>query len=902
MKKKISNSQPENSQVKVFFREQQLKIYKNTDRIFAILMPIQWLAGILIAWFVSPLTWQGPKSDIHSYIWTAVVVGGVITVLPVFLALKFPGKAVTRYTISVSQLLISGLLIHLTSGRIETHFHVFGSLAILSFYRDWRVLIPATAVTALDHVFRGWFYPQSVYGIIGDAEWRWLEHAAWVIFEDIFLIASCRFSTREMWKSAAHTTALANSEARYRGVVEQTTEGIFLLSPDMLNIIDCNESFLRLTGYQSFDEVKKLCIHDFDIVAAQEFEMITALSESFGRSIQAERKFRKKDGSLIYVEVLGRAINYAESIAYCLNIRDITTRKKIDMGTQRLARVAQETQNVVIITDPEGKIQWVNGGFTRITGYRSDEVIGQEPGKLLTGRDTDSRTIRALQKAMKNRDIFERDIYCYNKNGQGYWISIAVAPIQDEDNLDQGFIFVGVDMTERKRMEEELRQARDQMETRVQERTFELVQANQTMRREVDDRKRAESQLSNAQQFLRDVIDNVPNMIFVKDQGGRYRLANRSLAELYGVEIDFLIGKTDAELVTNPADAEKFFNEDEHVLKMDRKVIFEHEFTDHKGNIRWMEVVKSPMTAYSGEKNVLGIAVDLTDRKLLENHLRHSQKLESIGQLAAGIAHEINTPTQYVGDNTRFIQDAFTDMNRVLEKYAELFECAKKSDVSPELLSEVEQELKKADIEYLVEELPAAIQQSLEGVSRIAKIVQSMKDFAHPGTKEKTAADLNKAIESTVTVARNEWKYVADLETNFDPTLPPVPCLLGEFNQVILNMVTNASHAITNVVGDGSQQKGKIIITTTRADDDWAEIRIADTGMGIAPEMQKRIFDPFFTTKEVGKGTGQGLAISHTVIVDQHNGKLDVESEIGKGTTFVIRLPLKPDTNVGVTK
>ena len=173
-----------------------------------------------------------------------------------------------------------------------------------------------------------------------------------------------------------------------------------------------------------------------------------------------------------------------------------------------------------------------------------------------------------------------------------------------------------------------------------------------------------------------------------------------------------------------------------------------------------------------------------------------------------------------------------------------------------------------------------------------------MKDFAHPGTKEKYFVDLNKAIESTITVARNEWKYVAEMQMNLDENLPHVPCLLGEFNQVILNMVINAAHAIGDVVGDGSHGKGKITVSTIQHKD-WAEIRISDTGTGIPVEVQNKIFDPFFTTKEVGKGTGQGLAISHTVVVEKHKGRLNFETEAGKGTTFIIQLPLnEKDTDI----
>lgn len=289
------------------------------------------------------------------------------------------------------------------------------------------------------------------------------------------------------------------------------------------------------------------------------------------------------------------------------------------------------------------------------------------------------------------------------------------------------------------------------------------------------------------------------------------------------------------------------------------------------------------------------VAADITDRKILESQLVQAQKLESIGQLAAGIAHEINTPTQFVGDNTRFLQEAFKDIQNVLVKYRQLHEASRAGSVTAELAADVEAAANEADVDYLMDEIPKAIEQSLEGVKRVANIVRSMKDFSHPGGQEKKEADLNKAIQSTITVARNEWKYVAEVETRFDSSLPPVFCLLGDFNQVILNMIINAAHAIAGLVGSNATNKGTIKVST-RLDGDWAEIRISDTGTGIPEEIRSRIFDPFFTTKEVGKGTGQGLAIAHSVVVDKHGGTIACESEVGRGTTFLIRLPIKGES------
>jgi signal transduction histidine kinase len=261
-----------------------------------------------------------------------------------------------------------------------------------------------------------------------------------------------------------------------------------------------------------------------------------------------------------------------------------------------------------------------------------------------------------------------------------------------------------------------------------------------------------------------------------------------------------------------------------------------------------------------------------------ERQLRLAQKLESIGQLAAGIAHEINTPVQYIGDNAQFLSSAFQDLFRALEQHP---------SAAGDAIADV-------DIPYLRSEIPEAIAQMQEGVDRVARIVRAMKRFSHPGPAEKVPADIHQAIDSTILVSRNEWKYVADLTTDFDPEMPPVPCIVGEFNQVILNLIVNATHAIADGVKK-SGGKGAIVIST-RKNGEFAEIRVSDTGGGIPEAIQSKIFDPFFTTKEVGKGTGQGLAIAHSVIVQKHRGTIHFESETGKGTTFIIQLPLDEAT------
>ncbi|MEQ8762645.1 MAG: response regulator [Planctomycetota bacterium] len=268
----------------------------------------------------------------------------------------------------------------------------------------------------------------------------------------------------------------------------------------------------------------------------------------------------------------------------------------------------------------------------------------------------------------------------------------------------------------------------------------------------------------------------------------------------------------------------------------------------------------------------------------------HNQKLESIGRLAAGIAHEINTPIQYIGDNNRFLRDAFTDISGLLESYRALVQrCQQVLSDSQELLAVLEA-TDQADLEFLSEEIPSAIEQSLDGIRRVSEIVSAMKQFSHPGTEERTPADVNQLISNAVAVSRNEWKYVAELETDLDPSVGMVPCFPGELSQVFLNLIVNAAHAIEERVDPGRGERGSIRIRSLRHED-RVEIALEDTGGGIPDTIRDKIFDPFFTTKEVGKGTGQGLAIARSVLL-KHEGDLSFDSEMGVGTTFRLRLPL----------
>jgi len=298
----------------------------------------------------------------------------------------------------------------------------------------------------------------------------------------------------------------------------------------------------------------------------------------------------------------------------------------------------------------------------------------------------------------------------------------------------------------------------------------------------------------------------------------------------------------------------------------------------------------SPMAPdIDGRRPVLVLGRDITEHRARDAQFMQSQKLEAIGQLAAGIAHEINTPTQYVTDNLHFLRDSFNDLLRVFKHLDELVTQGP-SGISPSSSESLTRMLREVEAEYLMAEVPRAIEQALEGTGRVAVIVRAMRGFSHPGQQEKAASDINRAVADTATVSTNEWRYASEMVLELEPNLPFVICQIGEISQVLLNLIVNAADAIKEARGDDSGPKGKITITTMSAPNSVI-VRVTDTGGGIPEAIRSRIFDPFFTTKPVGKGTGQGLSLARSIVVEKHGGALTVESELGVGTTFVVCLP-----------
>jgi two-component system, NtrC family, sensor kinase len=503
----------------------------------------------------------------------------------------------------------------------------------------------------------------------------------------------------------------------------------------------------------------------------------------------------------------------------------------------------------VVLIDKKKKIRWLNNTVLKmIEEDDADNIIGKPCGEYLCSARQDKCPILDLEQTV---DQSERILRRKDSKEIPIIKSVIEVNIDGEDMLLEAF----VDNTERKRMEEEREQA---------------------------------------QNFMQTVIDGLAENLMVVNLDHTIALANKGVRQLTGdpdpvsagMKCHQIAHRSDSpcDTITDPCPIKE-------LLATKAPVVVEHTHYDADGRAINVEIIASPIFNENGEVvQIIESTRNITERKQMEVELGQARKLESVGQLAAGIAHEVNTPAQFVSNNISFFRESMEDVMRLIDSYESIVTIAQERALASGEVTELEQLRDEVDWVYLKEEIPKAILQSQDGVDRISKIVRAMKEFSHPGKREKIPKNLNEIIDTTVIIARNEWKYVAELQLELLEDLPQVNCLVDEMGQVFLNIIVNAAHAIDdNSNGNG---KGLIKISST-VQDEWVEIRIEDNGGGISASVREHIFDPFFTTKEIGKGTGQGLTIAYDVVTAKHNGKLYCETEEGVGTSFIVRLPLK---------
>lgn len=591
-----------------------------------------------------------------------------------------------------------------------------------------------------------------------------------------------------------------------------------------------------------------------------------------GRWVES-RDYRTRDGETVVVRT------------------DVTALKTREMEFYRLRRrfemILQSAGDGIIAYDADGKVSFVNHAAAFMLGYPPDELVGRSTHDVFhhtraSGEPYPAESCPVYRAVYAGEECEVTDEVFWRSDGRSFPVEYHVAPII-ENGVRAGAAMSFRDVTLQRRYQEGLANQQRELERLVDERTSSLLKEN-------SERKRTENALAASQNRLRGITDSLFEGVLVVDEHGHIIFANRSAHRLLngghtrmtGQELDTFLVLMDGQHGTAFGDSPLR----EVIVRQTTINVDDAVFRTAQGDAIPVAYACSPLLEDGKCRGAIISFRNIATLKQAQQEAMQASRLASVGQLAAGIAHEINTPIQYVGDNLRFVSDAFTQVATVLDAYQRLESAA--ADTCRQEIEVVRAAKDKAEIDYNLTEIPVALSQSLQGVQQVTEIVRSMKEFSHPGTTTKVATDLNRALEGTLTVSRNEWKHRARVELDLDPTLPLVTCLPGAINQVFLNLIINAADAIDELRGS---REGLIRIST-RHEEEWVEIRIEDNGPGVPLEIQDRIFDPFFTTKEVGKGTGQGLMICRDVIVAKHGGKFYYSGEFGKGAAFVVRLPI----------
>jgi two-component system NtrC family sensor kinase len=678
----------------------------------------------------------------------------------------------------------------------------------------------------------------------------------------------CVVTVQDITEWEKQVEALHNSEERVRRN-EDKFRRILTNLPDVAWTIDQSGRMVyispkveELVGYRSTEIYAtglKLFLNRANQEDARRFWI--AIDDLFSRRqpFDIEFRFQRKDGVWIWLQ--SRAISTYEDKGTVFAdgvLCDVSRRKNAEIElhskTAFLEAQANSTIDGILVVDANGH---------RILQNQRMIDIFRIPPEFLVGSD-DRPELEYVLQFIKNPEEFLAKVeYLYSNREEtsrdeieltdGTVLDRYSAPVVDKQGKYFGRIWSFRDVTDRKKTEDMLRQ-------------------------------------------LSAAVEQSSVSIVITDPDGKITYVNRKFSESTGYSLDEVAGQYPSILNSGHAPRE-MYTKLWATIRAGKEWRGEFRNKKKNGEIYWESAAITPIVDEKGNiVHFLAVKEDITARRQLESELRQAQKLEGIGQLAAGIAHEINTPTQFVTDNLTFLHESWGTAFKLIEQYrAAIRDHLQKA--APAVVAELAEMEERCDLNFIIDEVPRANAEGLDGVRRIANIVRAMKEFSHPDSADKTETDLNKGVASTVAIARNEWKYVAEVTTNFDESLPPVVCYSGEVNQVILNLIVNAAHSIKEKLPNGG--KGKITISTRRRGA-FAEIAISDTGMGIPEAIQNRVYEPFFTTKEVGKGTGQGLAFAHSVVVKKHQGKIWFETEAGKGTTFFIQLPAsRPDVREG---
>jgi PAS domain S-box-containing protein len=727
-------------------------------------------------------------------------------------------------------------------------------------------------------------------------EWRWIMDRGEIIERDENgkPLRACGTNLDVTEQKKAYES-LKMAEIERTAILDAQPNHVVLQSPD-LRVQWANRAACSSAGLSRRELIGRYCYEiwaqrrdpcpDCPVTRAMEYgETVTIEKETPGG------KFWRITGAPI--------LNDRDEVIMAVEITEDITEKRFSQQRRRQAeeklraserkyrKILEDIQDVYYRTDINNRLIMASPSAVAVFGYDSlEDMYGLDIASVFWADPAQEE--RFVEELKREGKITNYEIVLKKSDGSELTFLTSSHYYYDRDGNLLGVEGLLFDISERKEAEEKLEKMNKKLKTRSQA----LARANKQKERIVKRLKNTKDTLRHLLVRNTRLLNSMNQALIGIDRDGAVFQWNRRAEDLFGIPAPDAIGKklSRCDIEWEWEKVNRFLDEARSEEKHLNVESVSYLRADGVEGVIDMEF--SPMVEGKGDcSEYLILATDTTERRIIEMQLHQAQKLESIGQLAAGIAHEINTPMQYIGDNTRFMGDAFDDLSKLVERLRSMVSQYSGDEEKRPWMEKIEEAMEEADVEFLLDEVPSALGQSFEGIERVSKIVKSMKEFSHPGSKDKTLVDINKALDTTISISRNEWKYVAKMETDLNSQLPEVFCLQDEVNQVFLNLIINAAHAIEEKVGDGSEGKGVIKVSTS-LEDGCVVVRVADTGTGISKEIQDRIFDPFYTTKEVGKGSGQGLAIAYSIIVDKHGGNLTFDTKLGEGSEFTVKLPL----------
>ncbi|HEX5685866.1 MAG TPA: PAS domain S-box protein [Ideonella sp.] len=688
------------------------------------------------------------------------------------------------------------------------------------------------------------------------------------------------------------------AQAMCRAVMGALNVPAFLHQGGML--LFANEALIRLVGYS---EASLLAMTHADLASPEMVSQMAiygmACLEEDPQPAATEMVLRTATGDDRFVELTARRIDLDGQPAVLSTCQDLSDIRHVQTSllnmSQVLNQIMDSTPVATFVIDGEHRVTHWNRACEQLTGrdywdmqgvVEKGQVFYATERPLLCDLIVDGVDMEVMKQLYHGRiqpskaveGAFEGENFFPNFGEGGRWLFFTSAPLRNAQGEVVGAIETLQDVSQRRAAEEELMRHRNQLELLVSERTAEL---NSTHRE------------------LAAFMENA-SVGIIASVGGKITRHNKKFAEMFATDAGSLIGLATQEFFCSAEDYAAFSDVAFPVLAEGKPL--QHEMTLRRldGKQLWVQMIAYVSRIDDPTAGTWWLVQDRsevrraqealesnyerlkeTNRMLEEaqNQLLQSEKMASIGQLAAGVAHEINNPVGFVNSNLNSLKNYIDGLLRLLTDY-ESHEAVLGDDARRQLQA-IKQDV---DLEYMREDVPVLLRESADGLTRVKRIVQDLKDFSRVDNADWQEADLNAGLESTLNVVNNEIKYKAEVRRNYGQ-LPPVRCLAAQLNQVFMNLIVNAAHAIegTGVITLSSGHCGE-----------WVWVEVSDTGSGMSPEVQKRIFEPFYTTKPVGKGTGLGLSLSFS-IVQKHKGQLKVQSELGKGSAFRIWIPVSCD-------